>query len=610
MLSPDDRRLYTDALRPPAGYRFGDAVATTYSLDLQTLLTIPLHLALFSAELPMEDLLRDGVALLEALRRTADRLTVYAQSSRISDPVIPHVLYSLLESSVIEVEAPSAAGSFHPKLWLIRFDKPDSDESRLRLLVLSRNITADRCWDLVLTLEGTQGPDAVPANRPLARLLERLPSLAGRAVGDKHRAQTQRLPELALRAKWEMPGHFDEVRFHALGLDGAMSWLPDGSNELAVVSPFLSTTALEKLLGTTHAPVVLVSRPEWLARIPREVLDRFRHVKVLADQAELEGGEEPVGSREADAPRYGLHAKAFITKQGWDTHVYMGSANATNAALVNGTNVELVAELIGKRSRVGGIDDLMSADGVGGLLLDYVPPNEPNAPDSDVERAREALDVARRELGRSGIRIRFADSEDGWIGELTCRGRVSGDGIAAVRAWLVTREDRTATDARALLAGRPVLLQPSLIQHVTSFVVFELIASAADERVRFVLGVEAVEMPVEERDAAVVRDVIRNRDGFLRYVMLLLAEATEDGDVFGTGSASWGRLNGSRTDDDLPLFEHLTRAYCRQPDRLGSIRRLLREIGSEHGDDVVPPEFRDLWDVFERAAAADDGAKP
>lgn len=44
MLNPDQRRLYTDALRPPLGYRFTEAIATTYSLELQTLLTVPLHL--------------------------------------------------------------------------------------------------------------------------------------------------------------------------------------------------------------------------------------------------------------------------------------------------------------------------------------------------------------------------------------------------------------------------------------------------------------------------------------------------------------------------------------------------------------------------------------
>jgi hypothetical protein len=89
MLNPDQRRLYTDALRPPPGYRFGEAVAATYSLSLETLLTIPLHLALFSAEEPLEELLRDGVALLESLRRTTDHVTVYSQAAAVLAPARP-----------------------------------------------------------------------------------------------------------------------------------------------------------------------------------------------------------------------------------------------------------------------------------------------------------------------------------------------------------------------------------------------------------------------------------------------------------------------------------------------------------------------------------------
>jgi hypothetical protein len=116
MLNPDNRALYSDALRPPPGYRFREAIATTYSLDLETLLTIPLHLALFSAGQPIEELLEDSVSVLEAIRRTARQVTVYAHASRLHVPRSRHSLYGLLETSVVEVLPPSRTGAFHPKL--------------------------------------------------------------------------------------------------------------------------------------------------------------------------------------------------------------------------------------------------------------------------------------------------------------------------------------------------------------------------------------------------------------------------------------------------------------------------------------------------------------
>ncbi|CAN5415678.1 hypothetical protein BH20CHL6_BH20CHL6_08760 [soil metagenome] len=62
MLGPDDRRLLLDALRPPAGYELDQAVGTSYSLDLTSLLAAPLGLALFDRESSDGQLIADPIA--------------------------------------------------------------------------------------------------------------------------------------------------------------------------------------------------------------------------------------------------------------------------------------------------------------------------------------------------------------------------------------------------------------------------------------------------------------------------------------------------------------------------------------------------------------------
>ena len=42
MLAPDNRGLLLDALRPPPGHSLDRAVATTFTLDLETALMVPL----------------------------------------------------------------------------------------------------------------------------------------------------------------------------------------------------------------------------------------------------------------------------------------------------------------------------------------------------------------------------------------------------------------------------------------------------------------------------------------------------------------------------------------------------------------------------------------
>ncbi|MGI9189436.1 MAG: phospholipase D family protein [Longimicrobiaceae bacterium] len=605
MLNPDARRTYTDALRPPPGFRFGEAIAATYSLDLETLLTIPLHLALFSAEQPIEELLKDGVALLESLRRTIERVTVYAQSSRILAPARLHVLYGLLEPTVVEVAPPSGSGSFHPKLWLIRFDHPDTGATRFRLLVLTRNLTADRCWDLVLTLEGVRMEEPYEANRELAELLSRLPTLAVRGLPPERSEATRKLADAALRTEWELPGGFEQVRFHALGLGGSPGWLPRPSEKLAVISPFLTNAALEALLDSTKQAIALVSRPEALNTADPELLRRFNRVMVLAEQAELDDGEEAEPRPAPERPTHGLHAKVYLAKRGWDTHLYVGSANATDPALVRGINVELVAELSGKSSKVGAVEDLLDSGGLGAILMDHLLEAPPEPLDAGVVQARQALERARRRLATAGLRIRFAEGESGWAMDLIPEQPVELNGIMEMRVWLITRRSDTAVSSLSLSYGATARLPEAPLSLLTSFVAFELTAEAADESVRFVLNLETEDMPVAERDAAVVRDVVRNQEGFLRYVMLLLAGVGEEESVFGIGAGSWERFERRPShEDDLPLFEHLTRAFTRDPERLRSIRRLLDDIGHNNDGEVVPPEFLDLWAVFEAALPA------
>ena len=47
MLDPQDRVLFTEALRPPEGYELSWAIGTTYTLDLVAAVAAPLAFALF-----------------------------------------------------------------------------------------------------------------------------------------------------------------------------------------------------------------------------------------------------------------------------------------------------------------------------------------------------------------------------------------------------------------------------------------------------------------------------------------------------------------------------------------------------------------------------------
>lgn len=595
MLDPNSRSLLVDSLRPPAGYAFSYGLATTYSLDLTTLLAVPLQLALLSSA-DRKAMLQDGVALLEALRRTTDKLAVFCQQSRISAPNLPHVLYGLMEPCVVEVNAPNG-GVFHPKLWVLRFARPgDKDDVMLRLLVLSRNLTNDRSWDLSLCVDGAPGKRPVAQGRSIAELIAALPDLSATSVIERIREGCSLLTDEVRRTTWDLPGHFESLTFHTVGLN-KRSWLPKPSKRLAVISPFVSPQAINALAATTQQPVTLISRPDELARIPKSSLSSFESVKFLHESAETDDGDDAMA---ANSLARGLHAKAYIIEDGWKTTLYLGSANATTPSLVSGANVEILAELTGYRSAVGGIDTLLGDDGLQEYLLDFVPPSEPPPP-SQEEQAEKIIDSARLALSNAHLRLGcHSVDDDVWDLNLAANGPVNLDQIASIRLWPISIPQERAVDALALTTTGKVVVPRCATASVTGFIAIELVSTICSHTICFVLNVPVENMP-DSRESAVLRTIIANREGFLRYLMLLLQDLDSlpsTSDLLAAIGGSW--KSSADSFSALPLLEELTRAYSRDPNRLRSVKKLVEQLGdTAEGQKVIPAEFMDLWKVFD-----------
>ena len=86
MLGTRERTLLLDSLRPPAGYRLRRAVGTSFTLDLIALLTAPLAFTFFDAHDEDGAPVADPVALLEALRRHAEKVSLFCQAGAIGVP--------------------------------------------------------------------------------------------------------------------------------------------------------------------------------------------------------------------------------------------------------------------------------------------------------------------------------------------------------------------------------------------------------------------------------------------------------------------------------------------------------------------------------------------
>lgn len=359
-----DRLDYGDQLRAPPGYVLDGGIATTYSLDLETL--VAASLALNLNQTLEGDLRGERIALLESLDRLQEQLAVFYQRGNLKVPTNFNRLFMLLEPILVpsaSIEGSEGAyASFHPKVWVLRFQPLDDKQPvRMRLLVLSRNLSFDRSWDLAVCLDGIEMRRGCNGDPRLQRFLHTLPAKG------KHHDLIDKICASLDAVEWTLPDAFRARIAELAMLPGGPGGgsveatvpfeLEGGIDELLVVSPFLDadTNSLLQHLGRrTSGTKTLIGRADTLDTIGS---DRLKGWTVMSLSNRVVDGEEKLEKDEA-VPQ-DLHAKLIVAQVGTRAVWHIGSANLTHAAFgktgdrSSPRNVEFMLRLVGDNRRVG-----------------------------------------------------------------------------------------------------------------------------------------------------------------------------------------------------------------------------------------------------------------
>ncbi|MDF2142651.1 phospholipase D family protein [Paenirhodobacter sp. CAU 1674] len=607
-LDPENRALYGEILRAPAGYELDAAIATTYTLDFETALVIPATLAFHAAE-NRDQTLDTPLALLEGLERLSSKIAIFCEGGRIAGmPRGANRLTALLEDTITEVAAPGG-GAFHPKLWLLRFTSLSGHEApRLRLALLSRNLTKDMSWDLSLSLDGRIGQQIDPENAPVSGLLRALPGMAtGRKTPKNTRTMVASLAADLDRAVWEPPEHIRRIRFAVNGLPGK-PWLPKIGAKVGIISPFVSDRALTELTaGVARENAHLLGRTEELALLSHETLERFGHLQVLDELAETEDGEDAAEPPRSVVPARGLHAKAFLTERYASTEITLGSGNATDAALLDGSNIEVFATLSGYTRDIGSVEEQLAPEHLGRFLREFT------AYDSDDTSAEleadRRIDTLVRQIVRAAPRLRCRVEEDDIVALfLSVATPVTVPEDLELHIWPLVPGETWGVKV-ADLSERETLLARVALRDVTRWIGLRLRDGKTGLQRDVTLGTELLNLP-DNRTAEILRAIIENREAFLRYIRLLLGDVTDAAKALFAAGAGSGLTGIFGAEQDSAILEDMVRAFSGEGRQLRDIERLIKRLGDAEGKDgpVVPPEFRTLWETFRAVMPKTKGA--
>lgn len=624
MLDPHQRKLLSEALQVPEGCELTDALACTYSLDLLALASIPLlclgheSYALDGTEADADADVGRQLAGLECVRRNMDKFTVFCQAGAIHVPAQAKSSFVWLEPSLVEVTPPDPKGHgvFHPKIWFLRFRTAEGGV-RYRMVVLSRNLTFDRSWDVLAQIEGEVASGRSNRIQKSTGIADFVAALGTQipAINPMSAANSQRVALFAQelgKTKFSAPDPQVDWTFWPLGdrrrnisakrlfqsKDSPFSAWAEGARSMSgrrllVVAPFLGAGVVKSLVDLSNEGtcVHLVS--------DQVTLDDFAHCAAPQPQGLGLDKVWAFASHDASDPLTGLHSKLWVADDGRHAHVWLGSANATDAAFER--NVEVLLQLSGPKSLLGVQTLLQEREdvkaeppGFRDLLVSYRPPDEPVEDASSEDARQRALEFRLTAFVASAP---LSVSVTG-AGPYSMQLRTTVAEQVEVRPITLAEEDGRGLDPRA---SRATSFDDLDLYQLTELWVLrmtdgELVSSC-------VTRVPTEGMPShQERGLAAMSRHLGSMQALTEYLGFLMADGssafadrlriTRRGKGAGAASAS------------KPLLEVLMQALVMQPEVLSDVEALLSAVGKDAGDWIADPSFQALWAAIRDAKGA------
>jgi len=588
-LNNRDRSSYLDVLKPDLGYSVEYILGTTYSLELDTILMSSLSLCLSHSE-DISLQIADPVALLEGCRRLSEKSIILFESGQIHQPKKYNQLYYFIEHSLYSAKTPKG-GVFHPKVWFVKY-KNDAGDIKYRFICLSRNMTFDTSWDFAFAINGDEGSIQSEEGRQLSRFFKELQP--DKLKEDQKKIYAEALEDIK-RVHFDVPNKM-EMSFHPLGIKG--SEIPFYASEYdrqCVVSPFLRRKFEIDQLAKEN---ILISGSYELHKLEEESKNKFKEILVINDALFDFKTSENEAVKELDDVGSDLHAKMYFLEKGKNTELFLGSANATDAAFTQ--NVEFLVRLKGRTEQIG-IDQFLNSDedfGFRTILKEY---EKGNLTEKELDREKfdEQVFKVKKALFSSSLKYEYI--EDNGNFQINLKFSPSSEWEKLIKNLAFTvKVSLLSNPSNPHELASETIFQNLGLGDLTSLFCFSVSISEFEYLPdTFTQKIDGAEFP-KKRSDHVIRSSIDSMDKFIRFLYLILhgGEVTVEAlsGVLDKGSQK-GQGNSYL---QIPLFEEILKSLARTPDKLTYIDKVIDGL-KDADQKVIPDSFLELWGNVKRA---------
>lgn len=567
------------------GYVVDFAIGTTYGLDMESLLSIPLTMELMSE---ITETTMPPHFLMEAIRKSADRFVIFCNAGNIIVPRNLSRVYSLLESCVYQVALPTFNNSFvnfHPKVWVVKLSNPETGISIIKLAVMSRNLTQSIDMDVVCTLEG-----------PISRF--KAPSY----IRDKHKPLKDFLLWLAFRPRCNTKNkilslvetldyihgfeiddrRFEDYDFFPMGFSDAYNGMntcfntpqfAEHVNQAVIISPFIDSTVLSMLAKAKNkGGKTLITRQEY---ITQEILEMYNDGVYAVKDTLNDETEEAIS--------LDLHMKIYFINAYGRNYLYLGSTNATRNGFDR--NVEF---LLGLRFRPNHMSyRIFRQEFINDhkdcrfekIITPVVNPGTDK--NSDEER------IIRRFIASIYNAVAYRRKDD----ETTFDLKVAYEKLRSESPIFLA--PLQAYDKEQELGDFEIWFEKIQLIDLCDFYIIKV------GKIRRIIKIPTTGIPTNERDTAIFRSFIDTKQKFLNYITFLLADDKEEyvGEQAFIDEIKGEQNNGAQDDLNASLYENMLRAAYTHPDRIKEIAKIISKLDEK----VIPAGFIQLYKQFEMA---------